>query len=373
MQVFFQKAKLLRTQRMRVLKKHLYKEFSRLLLLCLIIFLSLFMIIDFVQKIDNFMEANVSAEIIFSYFLYKTPHILIQMIPVATVISVIVMFCLMKKNREIIALKACGVNILRIFQTIVAISLLIGIFTFLLSEIIVPYTSSKSNEIWDVEVEKQDPRRFYGSDHIWYKSSNSIYWIRHFDIKNKVMENPTFYFFDKAFHLVKKIDARRGSWVDGAWKIKEGIIQESTDDNGYILTKFDELFLEIPETPETFVRAIKNPEDMSYRQLRRYSARVRREGYDNTRYLVDMNIKIAFPLISLILAIIGIPVALGLKKGGTPLAVSIGVGVCFLYTVTLGFSRSLGLSGILPPILAAWSANIIFFFFGIYLMMNVDT
>jgi lipopolysaccharide export system permease protein len=331
------------------------------------------MIIDFVGKIDNFMEASVSTGIIFSYFFFKTPHILIQMIPVATIIAVIVMLCLMKKNREIIALKACGFNIFRIFYTIITISLLIGFFTFLLSELIVPFTSSKSNEIWDIAVEKQDPKRFYGSDHIWYKSSDSIYWIRHFDIRDNIMESPTFYFFDKAFRLIKKIDGRKGVWVDGVWKIKEGIIQETKKDGGYKLTKFDELFLEISETPDTFVRAIKNPEDMSFRQLRRYSERVRLEGYDDTRYMVDANIKISLPFISMILAIIGIPVALGLKKGGTPLAVSIGVGVCFLYTVVSGVSRSLGLSGILPPILSAWSANIIFFFFGIYLIMNVDT
>jgi lipopolysaccharide export system permease protein len=71
--------------------------------------------------------------------------------------------------------------------------------------------------------------------------------------------------------------------------------------------------------------------------------------------------------------LIGIPIALGMKKGGTPLAVSLGIAACFLYLVVFGFTRSLGLSGALPPILSAWFANVAFFFFGSYLIMRVET
>jgi lipopolysaccharide export system permease protein len=278
----------------------------------------------------------------------------------------------MKKNNEIMAMKSCGLDILKISQIMIILSLLVGLTVFLLSEIIVPYTSSRSNEIWKIEVHKQDPTRFYGSNQIWYKGTDSIYWIRNFDSEKRIMENPTFYFFNKAFRLTKRIDARRGIWKDNTWKIEEGIMQEARGDGGYELSKFNELYLEIPETPETFVRDVKLPEDMSYRELKQYSTRIRQEGYDNTRYLVDMNLKIAFPFVTIILVLIGIPIALGLNKGGTPLAVSFGIGSCFLYTIILSFSRSLGLSGIFPPILSAWSANLVFFFLGLYMMMGIE-
>ncbi|MBN2061453.1 MAG: LptF/LptG family permease, partial [Deltaproteobacteria bacterium] len=89
-------------------------------------------------------------------------------------------------------------------------------------------------------------------------------------------------------------------------------------------------------------------------------------------YLVDMNFKIAYPLISFVLAILGIPVALNLKKGGMPLAITAGIGLCFLYMFMMSLSRSLGLAGVLPPIFSAWTANLIFVLFGIYLMMHVE-
>ena len=86
---------------------------------------------------------------------------------------------------------------------------------------------------------------------------------------------------------------------------------------------------------KVFVRDDKSAEEMSYWQLKRYAERAITEGYDATRNLVDMNIKISFPFIIFILILIGIPVALGIDRGGTPVAVSVGIGLCFLYMVFL--------------------------------------
>jgi lipopolysaccharide export system permease protein len=172
--------------------------------------------------------------------------------------------------------------------------------------------------------------------------------------------------------LIKRIDAKRGIWLDGAWKLEDGIIQELQVDGDYRVKKFDTLSLAIPETPETFQKRVKKPEEMTYRQLKEYSETVKNEGYDNTEYLVEMGFKIAWPLISFVLTLLGIPIALELKAGSIPLAVSAGIGLSVLYMVALSISKALGLSGILPPFLAAWTANLLFTLVGIYLMMTVE-
>ena len=357
---------------MKVLSKYLTKEFLKLLVLCEIIFLSIYLVIDFLQKINNFIEANVSNGLMLQYFLYKSAYVMVQMLPVATLISIIIMFSLMKKRNEIVAIKACVLNIFKMARPVFMASVFLGIALFLFSELVVPYASSRANEIWKIEVEKQDPGLYYGSNQIWYRGPDCIYWIRHFDSKKNIMERPTFYFFDKTFRLTKKIDGRRGFWEDSRWKIEEGVIQETVDGGDYTLKKFDTLYLDLPETPDTFVKSMKKPEEMSYWQLKKYAERVHAEGYDNTRYLVDMNIKAAFPLIILIMAFIGTAISLIQKGDKIPLVVSIGVGICFTFMITFGFSRALGLAGVLPPILAAWLANLIFLFLGLYLMMHIE-
>ncbi len=358
---------------MSILSKYFYKEVAKLLGIILFALLFIYLIIDFIGKVDNFIEADVPVGPMLSYFFYKIPFVVVQMVPVSMLLAVIVMFCLMKGNNEIIALHACGLSSFGFSKPVLFFGIFISTASFLISETIVPYTSSRGNEIWNVEVNKRIQTNFYGRDQIWYKGENSIYWIRAFDPDAKIMENVSFYFFDESFLLVRKVDAQLCVWTGDKWRAEKGIEQNINKLGGYDLEKFDQIYLDLPEKPETFFRTVPNPEEMSYWQLKDYAEKIRLEGYDATRYLVDMNIKMAFPLISFVMVLMGIPVALGLRRGGTPLAVSLGIGACFLYLLMFGFARSLGLSGLLPPLLAAWLTNLVFFFLGSYLMIHLRT
>ncbi|MFH1241261.1 MAG: LPS export ABC transporter permease LptG [Pseudomonadota bacterium] len=358
---------------MGILARYFSKEFLKLFLLLEFVFLSLYLLIQFILSFDDFVEASAPMSLMGAYLFYNTPFIMVQLVPVATLISVIVMFCLMEKNNEISAMKSCGLSILRLSRPTIIVSILVSIVVFLVSELIVPYSSARANEIWQVRLKKGDQRGFYGQDNIWYRGAGCIYWIRHFDSNKNAMEDLTFYFFDDSFRLTKRVDAKRAVWDGNKWEIQEGMVQEITNEGGYDLHKIDKMYLTLPERPGDFTRTPMKPEETSYWQLKRYVERIQEEGYDAAGYAVDMNIKLAYPLINVILVLIGIPIALGVKRGRTPLAVSLGIGVCFLYLISLGLSRSLGLSALLPPMLAAWLANLVFFLVGIYLMMRLET
>jgi len=358
---------------MRIIARYLWKEFFKLLLLCQVFFVFLYLVIDFIQKIDNFMEAEADGYAVLQFLMYKTPLIAVQMAPVAALISVIVMFSIMKKNHEITALKASGISIFRLCLPVLVAAMALSIAVFIFSELVVPYASTKSNDIWYREVKKQDQRRFYNRSNIWYKGTKAIYWIRHFDGENMVMEEPSFYLFDDSFHLIKRIDARRAVWAEGRWTAEEGILQEKKSGDLYELEHFNEMGLTVAEDPESFLKTVRRPEEMSYWELKHFAEKTALEGYEDTHYKVDLNGKLAFPLLSFVIVLIGIPTAIGLKKGGPPLAVSLGIVTCFIYVMIHGLSRSLGLAGVLPPILSAWMANLTFLFIGIYVMMRMET
>ncbi len=116
------------------------------------------------------------------------------MLPVSTLTSVIILFCILKRSNEIIALNGCGISIWRIAQPILVTSLLLSLSSFFLSETVVPYTSSLSNAIWRIDVKKEETSRFQRRNHVWYRGKNSIYWIKRFDGVKMVMNDPTFYF-----------------------------------------------------------------------------------------------------------------------------------------------------------------------------------
>ncbi len=359
---------------MKTISYYLSKEYFKSLVLCQFIFVFLYLTIDFTQKIGRFVEAGASTSMITIFFLYKIPLIATQIAPAASLISVVILFSFMKKNNEITALKASGINVVRLSLPVLYASLCVSIAVFLFSELFVPFASEKSNDIWYGDIKKKrSQKRFYNRSDIWYRSDQAIYGIKHFDGKLMIMQKPTFYFFDDSFHLIKRIDAQKTTWTGNGWRAEEGIILTIGKDGPFKTERFKEMEITIPEKPDAFLKTEKRPEEMSYWELKRHAEKTARGGYNDTKIIVDQNRKLALPLLSFIMALIGIPLALLLKKGGTSLVVFLGISGCFVYLIILGFTQSLGYAGIIPPILSAWFANFIFLFLGAYLMMKVET
>jgi lipopolysaccharide export system permease protein len=354
---------------MKIITRYLYKEFFAYFFVCLIASFVLFLVIDFFAKIDNFFEANVPLGIALSFFFYRIPLIVQQMIPISVLISIMLMFGLMNKHNEILALRGSGLNLFNLSYPLIGISILIGVGSFFLSESIVPITSPKANRIWDIQVQKRASRGAYKLSHIWYRGNDSIYQIRTFDSRKNVIEGLTIFFFDKDFTLIKRIDAGKATWNEDQWNLSDGLVQTIEADGSWKSVRFKHHSIQVPEGPENFKHSMKAPEEMSFWELRNYTKKIRKEGYDSTRGEVDLNIKIAFPFISLVLTLVGIPLALRKKKGGIPLNITIGIGISFLYLLTFGLSRSLAISGVLPPILGAWMANLLFLLLGIYFIL----
>jgi len=283
------------------------------------------------------------------------------------------MLGIMNKHNEILAMKDCGMSIFNLSYPLIAISILIGIGSFFLSESIAPITSSRANNIWNIQIEKKNPQGAYKLSHIWYRGKGSIYRIRTYNSEKDMAEGLSIFFFDKDFRLIERIDAKKATWADGIWYLNDGLIQRIEDDGSRKSIRFDYHTMQVPETPENFERTMKVPEEMSFWELRNYTRKIRDEGYDSTRFQVDVNTKIAFPFLSLVLTLVGVPLALRKKKGGIPLNIVIGIVISFFYFLTFGLSRSLALSGALPPILGAWLANLLFLLFGIYLMLKEES
>jgi len=359
---------------MKIITRYLYKEFFTFFFISLTAFLTIYLGIDFFGRIDNFLEANVPIDVTFSYFIYKIPFFMVQyIIPLSVLISIMLMLGIMNKHNEILAIRNSGLSIFNLSYPLMAISILIGIWSFFISESIVPITSSMANNIWNSQVEKKDTKGAYKLSHLWYRGKSTIYQIRTYDSRKNIIEGLSIFFFDKEFKLIKRIDARKATWNNNKWDLTDGLIQEIEADGSTKSTRFTSRTLELPENPQNFERTMNPPEEMSFWELRNYTRKIREEGYDSTRCQVEIHKKIAFPFISLVVTLVGVPLALRKKKGGVPFGITIGVGISFLYYLTFGLSTSLSISGALPPIFGAWLANLLFLLLGIYLMLTEES
>ena len=204
-----------------------------------------------------------------------------------------------------------------------------------------------------------------------------IFYYQFFDSDRNVFANLTvFEFKPGTFDLTRRIFASSARWDDklNDWVFEDGwqrtFAGEST--TGY-QTFTVATFPEIHEQPSYFKKVDRQSEQMSYTELANYIQDLKQSGFDTMRLRVQLNHKLAYPLMTLVLAILAIPFALvaGKRGGIAGLGTAIGVAIC--YWVIAGIFENLGDVNSLPAVLAAWSPDLLFAFAGTYLLLRTPT
>ena len=358
---------------MRIVHKYLTKELLKFFCIVLTTGAGIYLTVDFFEKIDNFLEANLPLSRVLVFFGLRIPFVVGQVTPVGVLLAVLIVFGLMVKNNEMVALKSAGVSILYVFKPVFVLGLIFAALLFSLSEVLVPITMGGANEIWKNEVKKETAvtRR---KKNIWIKGNRTIVHVKYFRPSDKTIFGVTLNYFDKSFRLIKRVDAQKGVYSGGKWNLFRVIQQDlMKDGKSYKVSHRAESLVNLEFLPEDLNRAVKKREEMSYVELSEYIREVEEEGYDATSYRVDLNAKIAFPFVCVIMSVVGTGLALRRgKKEGLAVSVFYGLGMAFLYWILYSFCLSLGYGGMLPPIIAAWLTNTIFAGLGTFALFHVD-
>jgi lipopolysaccharide export system permease protein len=359
---------------MKILDRYLIVEFSRNLLFITACFISLFLIIDFFEKTRMFLSNHATFQQMASYFLFRIPMILSQILPAAILLASLIVCGYLSRHNEITAMKANGISLYRLSFPILIIAAAVCILVFFLNEWVTPYTNERAEHIRLVEVQKQQSLGSFKQDQIWYRGQKGIYNFKLFDVQSRSLRGITIYYLDQEMNLLMRLDAERGEWKEGHWFFHNILITRFPRSEFPIIEKIAQQVVDIPEVPEDFKVVQKDVETMGYVELKRYIKKLQMEGYDATRYIVDLHGKIAFSLVSLILAVIGISFSLRSERSGS-IAQGIGAGLVigFSYWLVYAFGMSLGRSGTLPPLIAAWFGNIIFGGASVWLLLRLKT
>jgi lipopolysaccharide export LptBFGC system permease protein LptF len=129
----------------------------------------------------------------------------------------------------------------------------------------------------------------------------------------------------------------------------------------------------VSEPPGYFKKEVKQSSEMSYEELRRYIRDLQQSGFDVVRLRVQLAKKFAFPLITVVMAVLAIPFALAAGRRGTVTGVAMAVGIAVVYWTVSGLFEAMGNISQLPPVLAAWSPDLIFALVGGYMILKVPT
>ena len=356
---------------MAIIKLHIQREIIRYLCIVLVTVMAIYLMVDFFERIDNFLSAGIGIHKIITYFLCNVPLVVFQVMPICLLLSVIIAIGLMNKHNELVALKSCGISFGFILQPVLMLGVILSVIIFMLGEIVIPITVPISNKIWIEDIKKKDIVSTKEKN-IWMRHKNNITHIKHFNPKENRIYDVSIYTFDENFNMAQRLDARDGIYTEEGWLLNDILIQKRNKfDGSYKITQLDKDIRELALVPEDLTTVVKEAEEMSFKELIAYINKVEEEGYDATIYKVDLFGKTALPFVCVIMSLVG--ASIGVKKQikeSLPVGIAFGIGMVFLYWIFYSFCMSLGYGGLVPPIIAAWTPNVMFITIGGYLGLS---
>ena len=302
---------------MSILDRHISRQIVRYFMATFAIVTLIYMIADFFEKVDNLIESGLPFSKAALYFISRIP--IEHLIPASTLLAVMVVFGLMNKHNEIVALKTGGVSIYRLVKAPLALGFAFSLVLLLFSEILLPIARSSANRIWMEEV--KDVRVNAQRQNVWLKGQRSIYHIQFYDPVKVRAFDVSLNFFDDQFRLTRRIDAREGAFVENQWVFFDAMEQvRNAGDGSYAVRFVERLPVALDFRPQDLKRVVKASDEMNLLELADYIETAEAEGYDATSYRVDLHAKIDYPLVCIILSIIAVAIAgRGRRGAGSPL------------------------------------------------------
>jgi len=358
---------------MNVIQRYLTKEILKQVGFVLTAVVFLYVVVDFFEKADNFMKSGLPFSRTLTYFILNIPFIISQISPISILLAVIIIFNLMNKNNETLALRASGVSFFNLFRPVLLIGIVASLLLYFFSDIVVPITTASANRIWLKEVKGKSLVRSKERN-IWIKGQRKITHITYYNATTRTAHGIAISFFDDDFRMVRKIDSERGEFDGDTWRFYHSVEQQyNTATDTYDSSYREEMAEQLDFVPDDLKKVAKSPSEMGFKDLLDYIRKVEKEGYDATAHWVDLHAKPAYAFACLIMSVIGSGIALRQnRRQGIFLHIAAGITIAFLYWIFYSFSLSLGYGEMLPPVVAAWTANILFLCLGVFMMMNIE-
>lgn len=353
--------------------RYLIRECLGFLVPIVLTFLMLYLIVDFFDRLGLLLRTHADPLAAVRYFLFKIPLILTQIMPPAVLTAMLVSLGMLSRRNEIVAWRASGISLGQTALPLLALATAISVGTLLWNETVVPYCTRECQYINNIEIRKRPQRGILSERGIWYHGAAGFYSIDQIDPRRGVLLGVVVYQTGDGFQLRNIIEVASAEWTNAGWRTS-GAVEHQVGSNGDLTTRAlppDQTI--IPETLNDFLEVHREPDELSYLDLRQRMRELRRKGIDPSTYLVDLHMKLAVPFTALVLSCVAIPLA-GRVQRHPSVAATVGAGLAlgFGYWVLLALSNALGQSGVLPPLVSAWAANAIFLLLGGGLFLSFE-
>ncbi|MBT5354055.1 MAG: YjgP/YjgQ family permease [Flavobacteriales bacterium] len=354
-----------------IIKKFLVTFFYSLLLLLLIV-----IVIDFSEKIDDFIQSNLSFFTIMSeYYLHFIPYFANLFSPLFIFISVVFFTSRLADNSEIIAIFNSGMSFKRFLRPFIISAVFLSVLSFILGSYVIPISNKYRIDFENKYIKKQKKKLAKGI-HL-QKTKNHYYYLHQYNHKRNIGYKFSIENFENG-KLKNKLRSEYIQWNEETkkWTLNKYEIR-TFHENGETITPSKKLRKTTDTTlmllPSDFIVQPNLAETMNLNELNKNieSETIKSSGKSKF-YKIEKHKRIAFPFAIIILTIIAVSLSSKKKKSGIGTNMGLGLLISFSYILFFQFSSTLSINGNLEPWIAVWIPNILYVFLGILLLRKTQ-
>jgi len=329
------------------------------------------------ELLGDILRNQISPWTVGEYLLNVTPYFLYNVAQYGVLLTVLITLGLMQRYNELTALKATGMSIYRIIVPLLLAGALVAGGLFIADQFYLPHANKRQDALLN-QIKGRPPQTYLNPSRRWiFGQHSTIYYYQFFDSdKNQFGNLSVFQFNPTTFQLARRVYAGRARWADNLnrWVCEQGWERAFRGPAIQDYHQYDvSTFAALSEPPPYFKKEVKQSLEMNYEQLSRYIHELQQSGFEVVKLKVQLQKKIAFPIITFVMGVLAIPFALSAGRRGTMAGVATAIAIAVVYTVISGLFEAMGNISQLPPTLAAWSPDIIFALLGGYMILKVPT
>ncbi|NQY67236.1 MAG: YjgP/YjgQ family permease [Flavobacteriales bacterium] len=352
---------------MKKLDIFIIKNYLSTFVFSVVLFISIVIVFDISEKIDDFLDKEVPLTKIFTeYYLNFIPYFINLLSPLITFIAVIFFTSKMASNTEFIAIMSGGISYNRILVPYFISSAILCLFTYYLSGYVIPPANKVRIEFENKYMKA--PRHGQSLRNHKRIESDTYVYIAHYNAQTNTGNNFSIERFDE-HKLISKTIAKTIKWdsTNQAWSMTNWLTRDLKEDFE-IITQGKKKDTIINLHPKEFKRRITDMAFMTNTELAEFIELEKERGGDRIEfYIVEQYKRGAFPFSTMILTLIGVSLASRKSRGGIGLHIGIGLGISFIYILLMQISTTFATYSNVTPLLAVWIPNIIFLSVGIAL------
>jgi lipopolysaccharide export system permease protein len=358
---------------MILLDRYLFKQFTVIMVLVLTALMAIYLLVDFFERIDDFMQAGEPLSLAMKYFLLKIPLIVEQLTPITILLGGVIALGIINHHGELIAIKAAGTSTFRITVPIMAAAVSFTMLTVAVGEWLVPPTTAITNKIMYEQVRQKNAKGILRNNRFFYKDEQGFYSFEKLSQEANRFDNFLYTSWDNNYTLQLMMNAEKGVWQDNQWVFHNTLVKALGEHGSYDISFSKSTSLPLSAKPTDFFIPTYKIDEMPLSGL--LVQGIKDESYRGIEAHLKFLERLSFILLGIPLLMLGLPILLiAHKQWGRDLSVAIPVscGLALGAWGLWGIMQSFAKAEIVNPYLAAMAIHLLIGSLGTYLILGED-